>query len=121
MCASQPTPCLTRADLAGLPARLLRAGASYKADVRVYRLGGEAVVLKDYADKKGFWRHVVGVIGSGLEASTARAQSGMSRVSCTPSSSIWIRSGSPSGTSRQPTSVSVRTMSWKVSRRLTIR
>lgn len=75
-----PSPLLTRTDLRKGPVRLLRAGTSYKADLLLCRCGGQDVVLKDYSRKAGLWRHVVGVIGTALEARALRALAGVAGV-----------------------------------------
>jgi predicted Ser/Thr protein kinase len=68
---------ITRADLKGRPARTVRRGISYKADLLVYRVNGEDVLLKDYGRKTGIWRDVLGVMFTRREARALRALSGV--------------------------------------------
>jgi len=71
---------ITRADLKGQPARAVRRGISYKADLLVYRVNGEDVLLKDYRHKVGIWRDVLGAMFTGREARALRALRGVEGV-----------------------------------------
>lgn len=71
---------ITRADLRGRPARAVRLGVSYKADLLVYHINGEDVLLKDYGRKAGIWRDVLGAMFTGREARALRALSGVEGV-----------------------------------------
>jgi predicted Ser/Thr protein kinase len=71
---------LTRTDLAKLPAKHLRQGHTYKADLSIIRVAGEDLVLKDYHHKKGAWRDLLGVTTTSLEARALRVLEGISGV-----------------------------------------
>jgi hypothetical protein len=71
---------LTRADFDGQPARILRLGVAHKADLIIYRLNGEDVLLKDYARKRGMWREVLGVMLTRQEAKALQALRGVRGV-----------------------------------------
>ncbi len=71
---------VTRADFEGLPARTIRRGLNYKADLLVYRMDGEEVLLKDYGAKAGMWRDVLGVMFTRREARALRALQGVKGV-----------------------------------------
>jgi hypothetical protein len=71
---------LTRSDLQGPPVRELRCGIPRKADLLVYRVGGEEVLLKDYSRKRGGWRSVLGRVFTRREARALRALRGMEGV-----------------------------------------
>ncbi len=76
----QPADNLSRADLEAVAAETLRRGRSYKADLLLYRLGGEEIVLKDYSRKGTLWRETLGVLCTGLEARALRALKGVPGV-----------------------------------------
>jgi hypothetical protein len=71
---------LTRADFSGAPARILRRGSSYKADLLLYDVAGECVLLKDYSRKRGVWRDVLGIMFTAREARALRALDGVEGV-----------------------------------------
>ena len=80
MDVTQPVHKLTRQDLERLPARRVRLGPSYKADLFVYRVGGEDVFVKDYGGKRGIWRSVLGPFFVAREARALRALTGVPGV-----------------------------------------
>jgi hypothetical protein len=71
---------LTRAALRGRPVRVLRSGAAHKADLSLVQVDGETLVLKDYRARRGFWRYVVGVIGTYMECRALKALDGVRGV-----------------------------------------
>jgi predicted Ser/Thr protein kinase len=71
---------LTRTELAELPARILREGHAYKADLSVIRGPDELLVLKDYRNKDGAWRDLLGVTATALEARALRTLAGVRGV-----------------------------------------
>ncbi len=68
-----PTRKLTRTDFDGPPAERMRVGAPHKADLLVYEIDGERVVLKDYAAKQGIWRDGLGVAFTRRESRALKA------------------------------------------------
>jgi serine/threonine protein kinase len=58
----------------------VRRGEYHKADLTVYDLGSERVLLKDYSRKRGFWRHVVGTLLTHRETAALRALDGIPHV-----------------------------------------
>jgi len=71
---------VTRADFRSVPERTIWRGLSYKADLLVYRLDGEEVLLKDYGRKTGIWREVLGVMFTAREARALRALRGVEGI-----------------------------------------
>ena len=80
MDTGSPAHSLTRADLAGLRAKPLRTGAVNKADLLLYRIGDENVLLKDYSRKPGLWRSVVGRVLTRRESRALRELVGVQGV-----------------------------------------
>ncbi len=59
---------LSRRDFQGPPVRVLKRGCNYAADLLVYRVRGEEVVLKDYSARAWVWRNLVGRLLTWREA-----------------------------------------------------
>jgi hypothetical protein len=71
---------LTRADLEGLPPRRLRSDMRWKADLLLYRVGGEDILLKDHRAQGRLWRNVLGALSIRKEARALAALAGMPYV-----------------------------------------
>lgn len=71
---------LTRTDLTDLPAKVLRQGHPYKADLSIVRGPDELLVLKDYRHKHGVCRDLLGVTATALEARALRTLEGVAGV-----------------------------------------
>jgi len=71
---------LKRADLTGRQRELVERGCAYAADVWLYEIGGERVVLKDFREKILLWRNMVGKVLTVREAHVLEALEGMEGV-----------------------------------------
>ena len=71
---------IKRADIEALSPSVLKCGCNYAADVLLYELNGEQIVVKDFRDKPWVWRVLFGLFLTCREARVLRALEGMRGV-----------------------------------------